>query len=128
MLVENTLCIAACAECCSYMYIYSHFTVGKPEMEQLESFHAKGKDINIIEQMAVHYNSFGPKMLKDGNGTVVQGLWVANMGDPVRATRAILRKWLGGVGEQPATWNQLLKCLRHAQLNVVAQDVENALI
>ena len=78
-------------------------------------------------QMATHYNSFGPKMLKDKNGAMVQALWKANIGDPEQTTIAIVKKWLSGVGE-PATWDQLVQCLRHCDLNVVASDVDETLI
>ena len=77
--------------------------------------------------MATKYNSFGPKMLKDRTGAQVQALWKANIGDPEETTKAILRKWLSGVGE-PATWDQLVQCLRHSDLNVVAGDVDETLI
>ena len=66
-------------------------------------------------------------MLQDDNGAIVQGIKEANMGNPVKITEVILIQWLDGVGERP-TWNQLVKGLRHSDLNVLAQDVEKSLI
>lgn len=96
-------------------------------MPQLVKFHGKKGIINIAMQMVPHYSSIGRKMLKDEHGAVVQGLWYANIGDLKQTTMAILKKWLSGVGE-PATWDQLVQCLRCSDLNAVADDVDETLI
>ena len=77
--------------------------------------------------MNPHYNSFGPKMLKDKNGSIVRDLWITSGGYEGNVAISILRKWLGGVGE-PATWDQLVQCLRYSGLNAVADDVDESLI
>ena len=83
--------------------------------------------INIIQQGAPHYNSFGPKILKDGNSVVVRSLYQQSLGEPIRTMHAILRMWIGGTGE-PVTWDTLVACLRHAGAKVVAHDIDESLI
>ena len=78
--------------------------------------------------MMPHCNSFGPNMLKDKNGAKVQNLRITSGGYEVDVAISILRKWLGGVGDIPATWDQLVQCLHYSGLNAVADDVDECLI
>lgn len=66
-------------------------------------------------------------MLKDRTGTRVDAIRRAKLNDPVDTTKEIFRHWLQGEGI-PATWDQLVKCLRHADLQVVADDIDKCLI
>ena len=68
-------------------------------------------------------------MLKDDNGHKVGNIstTVAHLGDPVKIATNIITDWLGGKGITP-TWANLLACLRSAELNVLAGDIEEKLI
>ena len=37
---------------------------------------------------------------------------------------AILKKWLRGEGEQPATWRTLVQVLKDSDLNSLAEEIE----
>ena len=97
--------------------------------EQLEGFESskKGK-INVYEEMAIKYNSFGPRMLHDRAGNKVAAIKKAQANDPVDITKEIVRRWLAKEGGVTPTWDELVQCLRHAQLNVLAEDIEKSLI
>ena len=41
--------------------------------------------------------------------------------------QAILEKWIGGRGQQPITWDTLVKCLRDTEMTTLANDIEEVL-
>ena len=47
--------------------------------------------------------------------------------DPVDITVEILEQWLQERGRMPITWQTLIKCLRDAELNVLANKMESSL-
>lgn len=98
-----------------------------PLPSQLESFNAANKKLNIYDEISVSFTSFGIHMLRDRTGTKVDAIRRAKLGDPVDTTKEIFRQWLNGAGI-PATWDQLVKTLRHADLQVVADDIDKCLI
>lgn len=107
--------------------LISRYTGKAPLPAQLESFNAANRKFNIYDEISSSFMSFGIHMLKDRTGTKVDAMRRAKLGDPVDTTKEIFRHWLQGEGI-PATWDQLVKSLRHADLQVVADDIDKCLI
>lgn len=77
--------------------------------------------------MQNYYGTFGGCLLIDDNGNKVKGIEKTKQGDQVLITEEILRRWLNGEGRYPIEWGTLVKCLRHAELNVVADYIDDKL-
>lgn len=107
-------------------YILYLYTDGKPTLRQLKKFPGQRKTINIVEHIAIS-NDFGTYLLQDDEGVKVPGIIKANHHDPALVADAILREWIAGKGVVPVTWETLLECLRDAELNTLANDIEEVL-
>ena len=93
----------------------------------LLKFPGKRGKINIPEQIGKNYTTFGTFLLKDDNGTIIPGIESAKMHNVTEINKTILQNWIGGKGEEPFTWDTLVKCLRDADLNGLANDIEAVL-
>ena len=103
-------------------------TADKPTMRNLLKFPGKHEKINIPEQIGKEYATFGTFLLKDDSGTIVSGIESAKTQTATEINRTILREWINGKGQEPFTWATLVKCLRDADLNGLANDIEEVLI
>ena len=97
-------------------------------MRNLLKFPGKHGKIDIPAQIGEEYTKFGTFLLKDDYGTIVSGIERAKMQNATEINRTILREWINGKGEEPFTWATLVKCLRDADLNRLADDIEEVLI
>ena len=105
----------------------SAFSVGhSPTFPELQRFPLKDGYINIAEEIANDYKSFGSFILDDERGSKVAAI-AKTEHDSVAITLEILRQWLQGKGRMPVTWLTLIKCLRDTGLNVLADDIKSAL-
>ena len=86
----------------------------------------RGK-INIPVQIGKNYEDFGTFLLKDDSGTIIPAIRSENMHDVTDINKTILRKWIFGEGEEPCTWNTLVKCLQDAELKGLANDIKEVL-
>ena len=93
----------------------------------LLKFPGKHGKINIPEQIGTNYKTFGTFLLKDDGGTIIPGIESEKRYNATEINETILRKWIGGKGEEPYTWDTLVKCLRDADLNGLANDIEAVL-
>ena len=111
-----------------HAYIYIYIATGdKPSMCTLLKFPGRRGKINIPEQIGKDYENFGTFLLKDDSGTIIPGIESTKMHDVTEINKTILRNWIGGKGEEPYTWDTLVKCLRDADLNGLANDIEEVL-
>ena len=46
--------------------------------------------------------------------------------DPVTCYQQMMKEWIRGSGEQPASWRTLVRLLREFGDNVLAKDIEDA--
>ena len=105
----------------------SAFSVGhSPTFPELHHFPLKDGYINIAEEIANDYKSFGSFILDDERGSKVASI-AKTEHDSVAITLEILRQWLQEKGRMPVTWLTLIKCLRDTGLNVLADDIKSAL-
>lgn len=92
----------------------------------LLKFPGKHRKINIPEQIGINYKTFGILLLKDDSGQIVSGI-DANAHSVKQINETVLQKWIGGKGLEPFTWDTLVNCLRDADLNGLANDIEEVL-
>ena len=111
---------------CTCLHLYSA-TGDRPSLPNLLKFPNKRGNINIAEQIGTKYKTFGTFLLKDDNGTIVSGIERAKMYIADEINQAILEKWIGGRGQQPITWDTLVKCLRDIEMTTLANDIEEVL-
>lgn len=97
-------------------------------MRNLLKFPGKHGSINIPEQIGKEYTTFGTFLLEDDSGTIVSGIESAKTQTATEINITILREWINGKGQEPFTWDSLVKCLRDAELNRLADDIEEVLI
>ena len=71
--------------------------------------------------------TFGTFLLKDDSGAIIPGIESAKSRDATKINTTILQNWIGGKGKKPYTWDTLVKCLRDADLNGLANDIEAVL-
>ena len=73
------------------------------------------------------YKTFGTFLLDDENGAIISTMEKQRMQDSYEINKDIFYKWIAGSGLQPVTWDTLVKCLRKAKLNTLADDIETVL-
>ena len=105
----------------------THSVGDRPNLNELRQFRVKDGVKDIVAEIQNDYIRLGGCLLQDGSGSKVHGIEKAKQYDPVPITEEILRQWLLGKGKRPVTWQTLVDCLREAQLNVAADDIEGAL-
>ena len=76
----------------------------------------------------MNYHDFGMFLLQDHDLSKVSALehtWQRN--SPL-ICRDIIKDWLQGKGKNPVTYATLVDCLRDADLNSLAKDIEDVFI
>ena len=73
------------------------------------------------------YSKMGAFLLKDEIGTIVEALEIEHMKNAENINMAIFRKWLQGMGAQPAAWLTLIDVLRKIGLGTLAGEIEEGL-
>ena len=82
---------------------------------------ARGKSVNIPEQISDKYMAFGILLLDD---TVVDEISHRYLKDHVQINTEILRRWINGEGRLPVSWETLTACLRDTGLSKLADDIQ----
>ena len=95
-------------------------------LSQLRAFSGKAKKINVIQQVALKFSAIGTFLLSDDDGTIVNGFKISNGYDVTRTSAAIFEKWLEA--DAGPSWTVLVKCLRDADLNFLAKQIDECLI
>lgn len=103
----------------------THSADDRPNLTDLRKLPVKDGVQDIVAEIQNDYIRLGGCLLKDEGGNKVHGIEIAKH-DPVAITEEILRQWRQGKGKA-VTWQTLVDCLREAQLNVAADDIEGAL-
>ena len=104
----------------------THSADDRPNLTDLRKLPVKDGVQDIVAEIQNDYIRLGGCLLEDEGGNKVHGIEIAKH-DPVAITEEILRQWRQGKGKEPVTWQTLVDCLREAQLNVAADDIESAL-
>ena len=96
----------------------------RPTVRILKKFHGKGGTFNILERIGPHYRVVGTFILEDIDGSVVTNLADIGRRNPYNISHAIVQRWLETGGER-TTFETLVSCLRDAELNTLAKDIED---
>ena len=81
--------------------------------------------MNIPKKIGTNYETFGTLLLKDEQGEKIDAIVDDNTrAKEININLAILKKWLHGEGEQPATWRTLVLVLKDSDLCVLAEEIE----
>lgn len=99
-----------------------------PSMLQMSSLKRKsGDNINIIQQVAPHWQGFAVRLDFDRTGAKLQTIERRCHYDPEACCKEAMQLWLEGKGSrQPPTWKLLVDILYECDLKVLAGQVEQA--
>ena len=118
--------------CTLYFCLYLHITMVaillgfKPDMINLRRLSTHDGDINIMEESATKYRHIGVILLKDTNGTIVDGIEKSVRGEPLEAVHNIYARWMRE--DVDYSWRKLTQCFRECGLNVLARNIEDHII
>ena len=104
----------------------THSADDRPDLNDLRKLPVKDGVKDIVAEIQNDYIRLGGCLLEDEGGNKVHGIEIAKHYIPLAITEEILRQWRQGKGKKPVTWRILIDCLREAQLNVAADDIESA--
>ena len=98
----------------------------KPSLLQLTLFKSpSGKRVEIIKSIAPNWNRLGIHLDFDETGQTLNCIAKEHPFNPIDCCTQMMREWLEGRGRQPATWATLIDLLKDAEMNDLAQQVEN---
>ena len=78
--------------------------------------------INIMEGTVTRYRDIGTILLKDTNGTIVDGIEKSAKFEPLVAVHKIYARWMRK--DVNYSWRKLTQCFRDCGLNVLASNIE----
>ena len=103
----------------------------KPSIKQLLVLETKsGKKIDLQTALAADWKKFGYFLEFDDNGQALDLIEKeCGRSDPVACYQQMMRKWMRGSGEQPASWRTLVRLLKDFGEfgDALAKDIEDAL-
>ena len=88
---------------------------------------AEGKKIKIVERVAPFWQSLGDQLDFDGTGSKL-ALIKADHSTGEACCRAMFQHWLNGNGVRPCSWRKLIKLIDDLDEEVLAQEIEAALL
>ena len=86
------------------------------------------KKIKVIDGVAPCWNRFGILLEFDDNGVQVDKIDKKHRGDPDSCCQAMFQHWLNGNGRGPHTWRTLIELLEDSDHEVLAGEIQNALV
>ena len=93
----------------------------KPNLSTLMNFGS----INIMQRVVPKYKQLGNILLEDPNGVRVMAMEMSHAYNVDDVVYGIFREWLEK--DTDATWSKLVKCLKKASLDPLAQEIESCL-
>ena len=99
----------------------------KPSLVTLKKFPGKSGNFNVMERIGKNYTDFGTFLLQDDDGSKVSAIEADRQLKCLLICEDIVKSWLQGKGKKPVTYAVLVKCLRDAKLNTLADDIEAVL-
>lgn len=87
-----------------------------------------GEKIEVIKSLAPHWKQFGVLFDFDPDGAQLDLIESENGAqNPQNCCLALIKYWIAGNGEQPATWRKLIELLRDYDKNMLAAQLEKEL-
>ena len=88
---------------------------------------SSGKNIDITEEVGVHYFKFGVQLLNNETGAVLEAIEKEMQNVPSNITRRILTQWLQGKGKN-VTWEVLVDALESIHLSNIANHIRGTYV
>ena len=113
----------------AYSLYYSAPELEVPTLPRLLSFHScsNQRNINIPEEIGIHYRSFGILLLNDERGNLVENIVHDERHNGAACINLmILKRWVNGTG-RPVTWRVLVEVLKDIELGELAREIEEVL-
>ena len=89
---------------------------------------ADGKKIRIIKSMARDWRQLGILLDFDSSGTELDIIDKRHHSDPELCCQAMFQHWLKGNGKEPHTWRNLIELIDDCDHEVLAKEIETALV
>lgn len=101
----------------------------RPTLKQLSLMKTKtGVKIEVIKSLAPQWKQLGILLDFDTDGAQLDLIEYENgQQNPQKCCLAMIRYWMAGNGEQPATWRKLIELLRDCEKDVLAAQLEREL-
>ena len=80
-----------------------------------------------MEHIGAHYNTLGPLLLEDMDGTITEAIEKQCHHVVYDINQNILQRWIQGKGMQPVQWSTLINVLKKIQLSELAKTMEDSL-
>ena len=97
-----------------------------PTLPLFTSFPTSARNLNLAEEIGVHYLNFGIQLLVDNTGAQTSAIERASHLVAEDINCKIFKKWLEGNGRQPVTWGTLVQVLKDIELRALAQQIEES--
>ena len=120
--------ISECIQYCTPLY-YSDPELEVPTLPRLLSFYScsNQRNINIPEEIGIHYRCFGILILNDERGNLVENIVHDERHNGAACINLmILKRWVNGTG-RPVTWRVLVEVLKDIELGELAREIEEKL-
>ena len=125
-------CIHTLGTCLFVLVFFLFFHVGRynyvisvPKLHQLEFLEGNGRTVRVIKEVATTWEEVGLSLHFEASD--ISRIERDNHQQSVQASRVVFSEWLEGRGRQPTTWGTLIKALKEAGLQTVANDLERIL-
>ena len=104
------------------------YTDMQPTIKQLTLLKSScGQRLEIIKTIAPKWKKFGIHFDFDEQGHTLDIIGKNHSLDSTECCTEMMKKWLEGMGRQPATWATLIELLKDAEYNDLAHQVEDML-
>ena len=106
-----------------------HFSDAQPTIAKLSLLKTRDrKKLKILTRVAPFWRRLGLLMDFDESGTQLDIIDAKHRGDPEACCEAVFRHWLKGNGLTPCSWRTLIELLDDFDEEVLAQEIEAALL
>ena len=102
-----------------------NYVISVPKLHQLDFLEGNGRTVRVIKKVATTWEEVALSLHFEASD--VSRIERDNHQQSVQASRVVFSEWLEGRGRQPTTWGTLIKALKEAGLQTVANDLERIL-
>ena len=102
--------------------------LGTPIFPLFINFPTPVGNVNLAEEIGVHYFKFGIQLLRDDSGAQMSAFVKECLGRAEEINCKIFQKWLEGNRRQPVTWETLVHVLDDIGLRTLAQQIKESFL
>ena len=105
------------------MVIFILETIGTSIFPLFINFPTLVGNVNLAEEIGVHYPNFGIQLLRDNNGAQTSAIVREFRERAEEINCKIFQRWLEGKGSKPVTWGTLIHVLEGIGLRTLVQQI-----